>query len=214
MQTSIETENKGWASITDVGCPFCKVGLLRHAEAGYVPGWRQCDACTAQYLGDPATGRLVNKRRGKRVTAQRIAAVERARQEAREHQERIDVALGTAAGTRDLAGSYLGADWHHYSGNIGDLGVTWLRAYSTAWRAGATPEALAALDSVAPLMPSCVQISAISRDGKQVNLYHRRRANGLFGGTSIVSLEGLLRALTSYPEARNSDELVARANAD
>lgn len=33
-----------WAAVTDVPCP-CGAGMIRWAEAGFVPGWRQCDNC-------------------------------------------------------------------------------------------------------------------------------------------------------------------------
>lgn len=213
MQTTIDTA-AGWASVTDVTCPFCRVGILRWAEAGYVPGWRQCDACTAQYLGDPATGRLQNKRRGKRVTAQRLAAAQAARQAGIEYLRQIDVKLGSAAGTRDLGGSWVGPDWHYYQGNVGDLGPDWLGAYNDAWRAGATPEALAVLDEIGQQMPGCVSLSAISRDGQRVNLYHRRRADGLFGGTTIVSIEGLRRAVASQQPWWSSDHVIRAAQAN
>jgi len=34
-----------WAAVTDVPCPFCENGIVRWAEAGYVPGYRVCDGC-------------------------------------------------------------------------------------------------------------------------------------------------------------------------
>jgi hypothetical protein len=38
-----------WASVTDVPCPSCP-GTVRWAEAGYVPGYRICDACGRHFL--------------------------------------------------------------------------------------------------------------------------------------------------------------------
>ena len=39
-----------WVAVTDVPCPGCGHGLLRWAEAGYVPGYRICDDCGGHYL--------------------------------------------------------------------------------------------------------------------------------------------------------------------
>lgn len=50
------THIPGWAGITDIPCPRC-TGTIRWAEAGRVPGARECDGCGAQYLGvGPALG--------------------------------------------------------------------------------------------------------------------------------------------------------------
>lgn len=39
-----------WPNVTDIGCPVARcVGLVRWAEAGYVPGYRICDACGRHY---------------------------------------------------------------------------------------------------------------------------------------------------------------------
>ena len=40
-----------WEHVTDVRCPVrgCS-GMIRWAEAGYVPGWRICDRCDANFL--------------------------------------------------------------------------------------------------------------------------------------------------------------------
>lgn len=39
-----------WDSVTDIPCPRCKAGMLRWAEAGYVPGYRICDRCKRHFL--------------------------------------------------------------------------------------------------------------------------------------------------------------------
>jgi hypothetical protein len=39
-----------WASVTDVPCPACDGGTVRHAEANYVPGWRRCDGCGREFM--------------------------------------------------------------------------------------------------------------------------------------------------------------------
>ena len=38
-----------WAAVTDVACPAACGGLVRWAEAGYVPGYRICDRCGRHY---------------------------------------------------------------------------------------------------------------------------------------------------------------------
>jgi len=39
-----------WQAVTDVPCPVCDGGLLRWAEAGYVPGYRICGGCGRHFL--------------------------------------------------------------------------------------------------------------------------------------------------------------------
>lgn len=40
-----------WYSVTDVACPIDSCGgLIRWAEAGYVPGYRICDHCKRHFL--------------------------------------------------------------------------------------------------------------------------------------------------------------------
>ena len=41
-----------WAAVTDVPCPApsCADGIIRWAEAGYVPGYRICDGCGRHFL--------------------------------------------------------------------------------------------------------------------------------------------------------------------
>ena len=34
-----------WPQVTDRDCPICRTGIIRWAEAGYVPGYRMCDSC-------------------------------------------------------------------------------------------------------------------------------------------------------------------------
>jgi hypothetical protein len=47
-----------WPAVTDAPCP-CG-GVIRWAEAGYVPGWRQCDRCGRHWIatGDAEAPRL------------------------------------------------------------------------------------------------------------------------------------------------------------
>lgn len=58
-----------WASVTDVLCPACAAGgvegMLRWAEAGYVPGYRICDGCGRHYLarGDSVAPEVHHLRR-------------------------------------------------------------------------------------------------------------------------------------------------------
>lgn len=77
-----------WASVTDVPCP-CGHGTLRHAEAGHVPGWRECDACGRQYqaAGDAASPTL-EPRRGPTVRPSRRAKQAEGVARARAAQER------------------------------------------------------------------------------------------------------------------------------
>lgn len=37
-------------AVTDVPCPRCETGIVRRAEAGYVPGHRRCDGCGRRYM--------------------------------------------------------------------------------------------------------------------------------------------------------------------
>jgi hypothetical protein len=40
-----------WAAVTDVPCPLAGCGgLVRWAEAGFVPGYRICDGCGRHFL--------------------------------------------------------------------------------------------------------------------------------------------------------------------
>ena len=39
-----------WACVTDVPCPCCRKGKIRWHEAGYVKGYRICDACERTFL--------------------------------------------------------------------------------------------------------------------------------------------------------------------
>jgi hypothetical protein len=39
-----------WLSVTDVPCPCCEEGLIRWAEAGYVPGYRICENCGRHFM--------------------------------------------------------------------------------------------------------------------------------------------------------------------
>lgn len=40
-----------WPAVTDVPCPASRCdGTIRWAEAGYVPGYRICDACGRHYM--------------------------------------------------------------------------------------------------------------------------------------------------------------------
>ena len=52
-----------WAAVTDVPCPVCHTGTVRWAEAGHVPGWRECDHCRQQFLagGDHLAPTLVEQ---------------------------------------------------------------------------------------------------------------------------------------------------------
>lgn len=52
-----------WPAVTDVPCPICETGMIRWAEAGYVPGYRVCDHCRRHFLAQgivaaPALARL------------------------------------------------------------------------------------------------------------------------------------------------------------
>jgi len=39
-----------WKAVTDVACPVCDTGVIRWAEAGYVPGYRICDGCDRHFM--------------------------------------------------------------------------------------------------------------------------------------------------------------------
>ena len=41
-----------WGSVTDIPCPCCCGGIIRWAEAGYVPGYRMCDLCGRHFMAD------------------------------------------------------------------------------------------------------------------------------------------------------------------
>lgn len=53
-----------WGAVTDVPCPICIIGTIRWWEAGYVPGYRRCDACRRHFLarGDSSHPTLVRMR--------------------------------------------------------------------------------------------------------------------------------------------------------
>lgn len=192
---------RGWASVTDVPCTYCHVGILRWAEAGRVPGWRECDACGAQYLCDPATGQRKCMRRGRRVTARRLAEVRAQREAAARTASERDARLGREAAERDLGGSYHGDDYHAFSPFRPD--GAYRRAYEDTWRAGATP---AAIDVIARVsLPDCAELVAVRRDGRAVVVFNKRRADGLSGGTWTAATEALIAACAMRP--RDSDEL-------
>lgn len=46
-----------WPAVTDVPCPRCRRGLVRWAEAGYVPGYRVCDGCGQAWFAAGDAGR-------------------------------------------------------------------------------------------------------------------------------------------------------------
>lgn len=50
MTIAIDSTKTGWEQVTDIPCVVagCQ-GLLRWAEAGYVPGYRICDCCGSHY---------------------------------------------------------------------------------------------------------------------------------------------------------------------
>jgi hypothetical protein len=54
--------NTGWESVTDIPCPVCACGIIRWAEAGYVPGYRICDGCKRHFLAVIQAG--LSKARG------------------------------------------------------------------------------------------------------------------------------------------------------
>ena len=39
-----------WRAVTGVPCPACRAGVVRWAEAGYVPGYRICDGCGKHFM--------------------------------------------------------------------------------------------------------------------------------------------------------------------
>ena len=179
----------GWDNVTNVACPGCGVGLIRWAEAGAVPGWRECDTCGRQYMGDPATG--LSPRRGAviEVSPARIESVRRARQAAADTALVRDTALARDAARWDLGGSFLGGGWHAVGGYYPDgsadssPGMPLRAAYWAEWRRGATPAAIATLDAL-PVDLLCPgegvgayglrfrpRVAGISRDGSRVNLY-------------------------------------------
>lgn len=62
--------NDFWSSVTDVPCPITSCdGLVRWAEAGYVPGYRVCNCCGRHFLAkgsaaEPKLLRVGRRRRG------------------------------------------------------------------------------------------------------------------------------------------------------
>jgi hypothetical protein len=54
-----------WPAVTDVACPLVSCdGIIRWAEAGYVPGYRICDRCGRHFLarGDAQSPTLIRMR--------------------------------------------------------------------------------------------------------------------------------------------------------
>jgi hypothetical protein len=56
-----------WPAVTNVPCPANCAGTVRWAEAGYVPGYRICDACGRHWLAsgnatDPTLTRVGRRR--------------------------------------------------------------------------------------------------------------------------------------------------------
>jgi hypothetical protein len=45
-------EVRYWPSVTNVERPICHSGVIRWAEAGFVPGYRICDGCDRHFLAD------------------------------------------------------------------------------------------------------------------------------------------------------------------
>jgi hypothetical protein len=184
-------------AITDVACPRCQGGIVRWAEHGYVPGWRICDLCEAHYLGDPATGRLALRQRGRRVTDARRRSVAAARAAAAEAETRADRRMGSEAGRRDLAGSYHGRAWHAWLDRLYAPSTEWHAAYTEAWRAGATAEARAVLDELGEALPAAgiAVLRAIRRDGGAVVIGDVVLYRSC--GTGEVPTSGLRAALAS-----------------
>ena len=67
-----ETRLDYWAAVTNVPCPGCGTGLLRWAEANYVPGYRICDGCGRHFLASgtakaPVVIRFASRRSPRRT---------------------------------------------------------------------------------------------------------------------------------------------------
>jgi len=59
--------NDFWTNVTDIPCPLNSCdGVIRCAEAGYVPGYRICDKCKRHFLAkqdkNPILYRVGNRR--------------------------------------------------------------------------------------------------------------------------------------------------------
>ena len=195
MQTS---EHKGWESVTDVPCPGCQVGIVRWAEAGFVPGWRECDTCGRQFMGDPATGDLNEQRAPTHgVSPERIAEVRDRRSKVAEATTKQECEFAVKVAHENLRGSFLGQEWHIIGGTY--LEGEARTAYLTAWSAGAAAPAIAALKKLPADMflpgqgtgeygiPFRPRVMGISRDGQRVHVYRDGS-----GGTYQQSIEDAL----------------------
>ena len=93
QKIAIDKTKIGWDQVTDIpciiaGCP----GLLRWAEAGYVPGYRICDCCGSHYAladcGDCAKGLKIERRM--RPSPAKIAKLHVARGTAQKAAEKFE----------------------------------------------------------------------------------------------------------------------------
>ena len=55
-----------WPAVTDVPCPCDCIGVIRWAEAGYVPGYRICDECGRHFQAGGTAAAPTLQRVGRR----------------------------------------------------------------------------------------------------------------------------------------------------
>lgn len=101
------TQRDYWAAVSDVPCPIegC-AGIIRWAEAGYVPGYRICDGCGRHFIADGTADAPVLLRCGQQRS--RVDPLSRIRCDveawlwARNEAKNEDVLTVDAAHARDI----------------------------------------------------------------------------------------------------------------
>ena len=63
---------KYWEAVTDVECPCCEDGIIRWAEAGFVPGYRICDKCGRHFLAQGNVENPTLVRVGSRISKTKV----------------------------------------------------------------------------------------------------------------------------------------------
>ena len=192
----------GWPSITDVPCPLSGCcGILRWAEAGYVPGYRICDGTTKHHFelrrhaadGDGLLAPNGRKARGYRTRAIRAAALGLA-EKARISQD-VNFGRDTARKSRTVLGIRVDA--------CRQCGPVPLAAEHEEMQR-LEPELCALAQEIKAALPDCSSLLDVFRDGTCHVYREKNRTSGGFGGTCVLPV-GRVLALRGRPFARSED---------
>lgn len=178
-----------WESITDVPCP-CKDcdGILRWAEAGYVPGYRICDGTKHHHHFALDGGKLVEQR------DRREKGTPMDRQAQRQRLLLIDAASGRQHAEESIKSD--GIDINAYwSGKTGSPGYGTGKAEEAYWDRlrELAPDAVAAIGRIRAALPASLSLCNLHHDGTCM-LYCEHVTGQLGGGTFLATADAILSA--------------------